>query len=102
MSKKKASTAQRKARSAQPHGSAQSGKVSDRIARHIFQRFDNGGDTCKRLAARGGQWPEKETSLGGVCESAFASMIEDALNAPNDQALRPRTPGLPSEPGVTD
>jgi len=33
---------------------------------------------------------------------AEREMVNEKLKAPNDQALRPRTPGLPSEPGVTD
>lgn len=57
------------------------------MARHIFRKFDAGSDKCQRLAAKGGKYPDSETNLGGLCEMAFAEMIERALREANDQAL---------------
>lgn len=60
-------------------------KNAKRMARYIFKQFDEGEDKCQRFSACGGKWPDNETNLGGMCESAFADMIERAIVLVNDK-----------------
>mgnify|MGYP001562924198 CR=1 FL=1 len=64
-----------RAASGSPPGCIASPKAKA-MARHIFGEFDAGRDKCQRLAAKGGKYPDSETNLGGLCETAFAEMIE--------------------------
>ena len=65
------------------------------MARHIFSKFDVGRDKCQRLAAKGGKYPDSETNLGGLCELAFAEMIESALREANAPAMPTASDGRP-------
>jgi len=56
-------------------------ELSRKIARDLFAALDLGNDKCKRLAGKGGTYPDKETELGGWCEDALAEQIEKALKA---------------------
>lgn len=49
------------------------------VARHIFKSLDEPNDKCQRIQGKGGTWPDAETSIGGFCETALASVIADAL-----------------------
>jgi hypothetical protein len=53
--------------------------LSRKVASEIFKEFNIGNDKCQRLEAKGGSYPDKETRLGGVCEQAFAEMLEKAI-----------------------
>lgn len=49
------------------------------IARDVFQALSEKNDKCQRLEAKGGSYPDRETTLGGFCEIALASTIQDSL-----------------------
>ncbi len=49
------------------------------VARDIFKTLDEPWDKCQRIQAKGGQWPDKETSLGGLGEQSLADVIERSL-----------------------
>lgn len=70
--------------------------LASSIAHHIFAAFDECGDKCQRLAAKGGSYPYAETDLGGVCLEAFTLMIETALNKANAGDVARGANGSPS------
>jgi len=56
------------------------------LARRVFRVCDREGDRVKRIEMKGGQWPDHETNLGGLCEDALATCLESGLNeAQQDQ-----------------
>lgn len=63
--------------------------LSQNIARDLFKRLDLGDDKCQRLEAKGGSWPENETSLGGWCEAALANAIHESLESRLVETLTP-------------
>lgn len=50
-----------------------------RIARSILEVSSDGGPRATRIALKVGTWPDNETDLGGLCESALASHIRGVL-----------------------
>lgn len=58
---------------------ATTNRLADLIARYVFHSFDSAVDQAKRLAAKGGEYPDRETDLGGVCEPALAALIQQCL-----------------------
>lgn len=64
-------------------------ELSQKIARDLFRKLDLGDDKCQRLAAKGGSWPDNETSLGGWCEAALANAIHES---PESQLVKTLTP----------
>ena len=54
--------------------------IGKHIARRVFSMGDRNGDKCQRLEFKGGNWPDNETSLGGICESSLASHIASILS----------------------
>ena len=50
-----------------------------KLARAIFAHGDQPGDRVQRLQFMGGQYPDQETPLGGLCESALAQVIARVL-----------------------
>lgn len=55
--------------------------VAKFLARRIFACVDTGVeiDRAQRIAFKGGRYPDHETDLGGLQESALAKVIWDAL-----------------------
>lgn len=53
--------------------------LAEKITRDLFEVFDSKDDKCQRFEAKGGKWPDDETSLGGWCEMAMAEKIEKSL-----------------------
>lgn len=49
------------------------------VARDVFKYLDIADDKCQRLEGKGGIYPKNETTLGGLCESALAEVIENSL-----------------------
>ena len=49
------------------------------IARDIFQALSEPWDKCQRIQGKGGEYPERETSLGGLGEEPLANVIESSL-----------------------
>lgn len=66
-------------------------ELASYLARQIFKLGDEGADRTQRLEFKGGEWPDKETDLGGVCEVALVSFLERVINergtAPEPRAL---------------
>ena len=54
-------------------------KRAKAIARGIFARGDAMHDTVQRIQFKGGVYPDTETNLGGLNESALAQVIEKLL-----------------------
>ena len=54
--------------------------LSRKIAREVFDYVEFPGDSVQRLAYKGGQYPDAETDLGGLCEEALAGVIQSALD----------------------
>lgn len=57
-----------------------------KIARAIFESpmtdgSRNRSQIVQRIAFKGGTWPDNETDLGGLCESALAETITSALDS---------------------
>lgn len=40
---------------------------------------DESGDKVQRIEFKGGDWPDEETSLGGMCESALVTLFKNRL-----------------------
>ena len=54
------------------------------IARHIFSigsEPDSHGGPCHRIVFMGGEWPNSEVQMGGLCENALANVISSYLQA---------------------
>lgn len=49
------------------------------VARHVFKLLDGPNDICQRIEGKGGTYPDRETKLGGLCESSLASVVAEAL-----------------------
>lgn len=49
------------------------------IARDIFECGDNPNDKCQRIEFKGGEYPGKETAMGGCCETSLAGLIAKSL-----------------------
>lgn len=54
-------------------------RLAAKIARDIFKRGDEGKWKCNRIAFKSGDWPVGERDLGGLIESALASVVERSL-----------------------
>ena len=54
-------------------------ELEKRIARAIFACGDQPNDKVQRIQFMGGQWPDGETDLGGMCEEALATLIAKNL-----------------------
>lgn len=50
------------------------------LARKIFAIGDEPHDKVQRIEFKGGEWPDRETGLGGLCETSLASSIAGFLN----------------------
>lgn len=59
------------------------------IARDIFSSGHEQHDKVQRIAFMGGEWPDGETDLGGLCFDALARRI--------DQSLKQHMPRLSGE-----
>ena len=53
--------------------------LAEKIARDIFALGDEPTDMVQRIEFKGGEYPGKETGLGGLCERALASYIAKSL-----------------------
>lgn len=49
------------------------------VARDVFKYLDIADDRCQRIEGKGGEYPKRETTLGGLCEEALAEVIERSL-----------------------
>lgn len=49
------------------------------IAKDIFSVGDEPNDNVQRIEFIGGDWPDNETRLGGLCEQALARRIDASL-----------------------
>jgi hypothetical protein len=49
------------------------------IARDVFKYLDIADDRCQRIEGRGGTYPKRETTLGGLCETALAEVVANSL-----------------------
>ncbi len=56
-------------------------QLANRIATDIFESGDRLPDKTQRIAFRGGEYPDAETTLGGYCQSALADCIRASLIA---------------------
>lgn len=67
---------------------AERGRVVDGayIARVIFEVGDEPQDKVRRIAFRGGKYPDGETDLGGLNELALTAVIDRALADPQQSA----------------
>lgn len=45
------------------------------LARRIFKAGDDQSDKVQRIQFLGGEYPNRETRLGGLCESALAELL---------------------------
>ena len=50
------------------------------IARTVFAEGDDGEKKCGRIQFMSVGWPDRECSLGGVCEEALVRVIEKAIS----------------------
>lgn len=53
--------------------------IAQRLARVIFEAGDQPHDKVQRIEFRGGSYPDRETSLGGMNQAALATEIEMEL-----------------------
>lgn len=56
------------------------------IARKIFECGDETRSPCKRIAFKGGSWPDAERDQGGIGEVPLATLIATVIaehNSPN-------------------
>jgi hypothetical protein len=51
-----------------------------KIAHHIFNCGHEPNDKVQRLEFKGGQYPDNETNLGGLCLDALINVIEQCLD----------------------
>lgn len=49
------------------------------LARMLFELGDEPGSPCQRIEFKGGEYPKREKSQGGMCESALGSWLDRAL-----------------------
>jgi len=49
------------------------------LARKIFELGDDPGDKCQRIEFKGGKWPDNETCMGGICESALVTFLRSRI-----------------------
>lgn len=55
-------------------------RLSAHIAKAIFDApYGYGKDKVQRIAMKGGQYPDHETDMGGMCFNALMEVIEAAL-----------------------
>lgn len=58
--------------------------LAAKLARKVFETGIGPGET-KRLALRGGMYPDQETNRGGLCEDALIRVLAEALDEINAQ-----------------
>ncbi len=54
-------------------------ELGKRIARDVFNYLGIGDDRCQRIEGKGGEYPKRETTLGGLNEDALAEVIARSL-----------------------
>jgi hypothetical protein len=66
-------------------------ELARKIARGIFAvNSDAPSGPVKRIALKGGTWPDNETDKGGLCESALAGVILRVLKcSESDAGVKP-------------
>ena len=62
--------------------------LARRIARDIFLAGDEHNDSVQRIEFKGGQYPDKETVLGGYDEKSLASNILTTLIRHRDETAK--------------
>lgn len=60
--------------------------LASRLAAHVFHRVVTGGGTVQRIQFKGGKYPDNETNMGGLCESALACELMAGIERACEEA----------------